>query len=315
MKLSYWRGEIPNFGDELNPWLWERLLPGVLDDDGSELFLAIGSILWDDLPRGVTKVIFGSGYAGYTRRPQIDDSWSIYFLRGARSADMIGADRSLALGDPATLVRVVARDLPSPQPGRIGFMPHWESAADGNWEPVARAAGLSFIDPRWSVDRVLAEIRSCELLVSEAMHGAVVADALRVRWVPFAPLVRHHFKWYDWADTLGVTFEFAPSLRSSLLELALAEFGHDKRTARRLRKYGRSLRTLGSALVRPAAVEALRHAAEMPSYLSSDETIERLTSALLDQVERFRCDREAIATTREARARPDPSHESRSLAQ
>jgi succinoglycan biosynthesis protein ExoV len=128
-------------------------------------------------------------------------------------------------------------------------------------------------------------------LVTEAMHGAVVADALRVRWVPFAPPVQHHFKWYDWADTLGVTFEFAPSLRSSFLELALAAFGHDKRTARRLRKYGRALRTLGSSLVRPAAADALRNAARMPSYLSSDETIERVTAALLDQVERFRRDR------------------------
>ena len=45
MKLVYYQDPKGNFGDDLNPWLWERLLPGRLDDDPSELLVGMGTIL------------------------------------------------------------------------------------------------------------------------------------------------------------------------------------------------------------------------------------------------------------------------------
>jgi hypothetical protein len=88
MKLIYFRGHVPNFGDELNPYLWDRLLPpGLLDEDESELFLGIGSILFDTYPAGPRKYVMGSGYAGYTGLPPVHDgSWDVVFVRGPRTA-------------------------------------------------------------------------------------------------------------------------------------------------------------------------------------------------------------------------------------
>ena len=51
MKMYFYRGRRPNFGDELNDWLWPPLLPGFFDDDERELFIGIGSTLYDFLPR------------------------------------------------------------------------------------------------------------------------------------------------------------------------------------------------------------------------------------------------------------------------
>ena len=67
---------------------------------------------------------------------------------------------------------------------------------------------MTFIDPGGEVDEVLAAIRGCELVVAEAMHGAIIADALRIPWIP----VRCYdhildFKWRDWCESLQLRYE------------------------------------------------------------------------------------------------------------
>jgi succinoglycan biosynthesis protein ExoV len=69
MKLYYFDGkarefEIGNFGDDLNPWLWNKVLPVVFDDDERSLFVGIGTLLNHRLPQKSQKLIFGSGF-GY----------------------------------------------------------------------------------------------------------------------------------------------------------------------------------------------------------------------------------------------------------
>ena len=74
MKLMYYRDERGNFGDDLNPWLWERLLPGFLDDRDDVLLVVIGTILNHAIPAEPVKVVFGSG-VGYGNLPILDDRW------------------------------------------------------------------------------------------------------------------------------------------------------------------------------------------------------------------------------------------------
>ena len=60
MKLVMWRGAEPNFGDELNEWIWPKAIPGILDDDEAHLFVGIGALLNHRLPSDV-EIVFGSG--------------------------------------------------------------------------------------------------------------------------------------------------------------------------------------------------------------------------------------------------------------
>jgi succinoglycan biosynthesis protein ExoV len=292
LKLCYWDGATPNFGDELNPWLWPKLLPDTFDRDETNLFIGIGSILYDDYPAHARKIVFGSGYGGYTPPPIIDDTWTVYFVRGPRTAATLGLDRRYGVGDSATLLATLpeVRALPRGTAGPA-FMPHWESAVDGRWERVARIAGLRFIDPRWDVDRVLAEIAASQVLVTEAMHGAIVADALRVPWVPYTPLTNHHFKWHDWAESLGLTVTFSRSLPSSLLEALLRIFDGKRDIQQKLRYYGRmrDLPVCDVLFAKPAA-RALAQAATTHPHLSSDEAFSRQIDAMLALVQRFRED-------------------------
>ena len=284
---------MPNFGDELNVWLWPKLLPNFFDDDEAELFLGIGSILFHDYPQSAKKIVFGSGYGGYTPPPRVDATWEFSFVRGPRTARVLGIDPELALGDAAILLRLIPAALPAPQPRALGtaYMPHWDSAVSEQWEALATRAGLAYIDPRWPVERVLSAIRSCDLVVTESMHGAIVADALRVPWIPVLPHPVHQFKWYDFAEALGIEMTFARSGALSWVDaIALGLVAHPQ-IERRVRHYGRQLRHLGSAAYRWNAVRALRAAARTRPYLSDDRAIERATQRMEEELARLRARR------------------------
>ena len=144
------------------------------------------------------------GYGKTVPRP--DQSWRIYFVRGPRSAAALGLPSSAGLTDPANLVARVWQEQPTARTP-YSFMPHWVGAND--WiERVCRQAGIAYIDPRWPVERVLRAISESGTLLAEAMHGAIVADALRVPWVPVRSTPRVlSFKWLDWCDSIGLPYE------------------------------------------------------------------------------------------------------------
>jgi len=60
------------------------------------------------------------------------------------------------------------------------------------------------------VEKVLSEIQQSEVLLAEAMHGAIVADALRVPWVAVRMYSQFlDFKWNDWSQSINVPLTVA----------------------------------------------------------------------------------------------------------
>jgi succinoglycan biosynthesis protein ExoV len=206
-KLYYFRGKKPNFGDELNPWLWPRLIPGFLHDDDDDLFLGIGTLLNDGVPNAPRKIVFGSGY-GYGNPPRVDArDWRFLCVRGPVTAKMLGLPEDLAICDPAILLR----RLPWPNEPKqfpVSFMPHWESLDRGNWPVACALSGIHFIDPTAPIEQVISDIRASELIISEAMHGAIVADAMRVPWIAVQPQLHMHApKWLDWCASIQLSHD------------------------------------------------------------------------------------------------------------
>lgn len=202
MKL-YW-STLHNFGDSLNPWLWEKLLPDALDQDSSEILVGIGTLLNHKIPDAGHKHVFGSGY-GYGWAPNVHGpDWTIYCVRGPRTAAKLNVARDLAITDPAILIRRFVTPS-SARSNEIIFIPHFESLDVGEWETVCRLANLTLVSPRDTIENVIQKIRGAKLVVAEAMHGAIVADALRVPWVPVRPLIKkNEQKWFDWFESLGL---------------------------------------------------------------------------------------------------------------
>ncbi len=290
MKMYFYRGRRPNFGDELNSWLWPRLLPGFFDNDERELFIGVGSTLFDFLPRESRKIVFGAGYGGYTGVPAIDESWRFYFVRGRLTAAALGLDADLGVGDAAILVRSCV-SLTARKAHPISFMPHWQSAADGQWAEVSRAAGLHYIDPCDTVENVLTQIQESEVLVAEAMHGAIVADALRVPWIAVRPIQPpNRAKWHDWASALDVTLRWERVAPSNALELAMSLTGRSKRHAGGIRKRGQQLRAIASSAFKELAARSLAGVASREQSLSSDAAIDRAHTRMLEALDRLKTD-------------------------
>jgi succinoglycan biosynthesis protein ExoV len=283
--LYRWQGLSGNFGDELNPILWPRLLPEFFDGDPAVRFLGIGSVLDGRHSSQPIKVVAGTGYGGYQRKPRLQENWIIHWVRGPRTAAVLGLPASLGLGDPAVLVPQVL-GLPAASGQDIGFMPHFESASWGAWPQAAEQAGVRLIDPRDHPRDIMQAILGCRMLLSEALHGVIAADALRVPWVAMRPLARiHRPKWSDWADTMqlrprfhrltaSTPYEWAHTSRLTAFHCGRVWLG---------RQEGR-LRQMASERMMARAGEALRLAANTSPQLSTDAALERCQSRMMDAV-------------------------------
>ena len=218
MKLYYAYTQKGNFGDDLNPYVFTRLFPGLLDEDQRDILVGIGTILNHKIPREPFKYVFGSGF-GYGGRPDFTSNrWKIYCVRGPHTAARLKLDISLAATDPAALI---SRYIPrfSGEPSGIGFIPHFESLDLGFWPEAASEAGLQFINPRASLNEVINGIQSCEVVITESLHGAIVSDCLRIPWIAVRPIVEsHRKKWLDWASSLEINLQAKQLVPSSQSE-------------------------------------------------------------------------------------------------
>ncbi len=205
MKLYYYRCNTGNFGDDLNPWLWSRLIPELLDDDARTLFVGIGTLLNHRIPREPAKIVFGTG-AGYGDHPVLDDRWHFCCVRGPLTAQALGLDASLAITDAAALLATIELP-PVAKDGGLAFIPHHQSALNADWAMICRQLGIRYIDPGADVETVMREIRRSTSIVTEAMHGAILADTFRVPWKAVS-CYEHilDFKWQDWCASLGMTY-------------------------------------------------------------------------------------------------------------
>jgi succinoglycan biosynthesis protein ExoV len=289
MILYQWRGAAPNFGDELNALLWPRLLPKFFDRSSDTIFLGIGSVLDARHDPLAIKLVAGSGYGGYEAPATLDASWMIHWVRGPRTARGLGLPGALGLGDPASLLPL-AGFMPARDGRGIGFMPHFESAIRGAWPEACAAAGVFPIDPRGDPLAIVAAIGRCRVLISEALHGIIVADALRVPWIAMRPLAAiHRAKWIDWAESLDVAIEFHGLAPSTALERAhltpLARYHAGRSILRR-----RAGLLYGIARNRhiEQAAHALRIAAAAAPQLSRRAMLDQAQSRMMEAIAALR---------------------------
>ncbi|MBE9051485.1 polysaccharide pyruvyl transferase family protein [Nostocales cyanobacterium LEGE 11386] len=296
MKLFYFRFPkgISNFGDNLNPWIWDQLLPGVFDEDKTTIFVGIGSLLNEYVPKAQKTAVFGSGVGYGKRLPAIDESWKIYCVRGQLSAKALGVASEFAVTDSAVLIRRLYKQVSS-KVNQFAYMPHIDHAirGDSTWKLICEQAGIAYIDPRWPIEQVLSAISQTEVLLAEAMHGAIVADALRVPWIPvFSSTRMLPFKWQDWCSTIDIEYQPqyvmpdsklyppGPGVRSSLR--------HSINCAKQAPQ--RFFQAFWEGESNKMAIQLADIAKTSKPMLSSESRIEQLTVNLEEKLEQFKKD-------------------------
>ncbi|WOC79429.1 hypothetical protein RTE98_02605 [Stutzerimonas frequens] len=211
IRLCYPRGS-DNVGDELNAWLWPALLGDIRHDTDIEL-LGIGTLLNEPFCRQLHAerriAVLGTG-AGYGAPPQLDGRWTVYALRGPRTAAALGLPANLAIADSAYLLADLdwVGGRAEAQGGEVLVVPHHRSLPLLDWQALCDRAGLAFLSPLLPADAFMARLASARLVLAEAMHGAILADVVRVPWRAFSFGRQFNLdKWLDWSDAFEIDLD------------------------------------------------------------------------------------------------------------
>jgi succinoglycan biosynthesis protein ExoV len=213
MELVFYGNGASNFGDDLNLIVWKRVLPQWVFEVEDVALLGIGTVFTDQWTgsskiKGKRVFVIGSG-AGYWPLPRDRASWTVLALRGPLSAALINRPE-LASTDAAALMALDPL-IKVKKADKILLIPHHESIPGSYWQQVAEEAGITFVDPRWPPEIVLEHFAQAKLVLAEAMHGAIVADTLRIPWLPWAGSPHLlPFKWVDW--TMSLNLQYKPTL-------------------------------------------------------------------------------------------------------
>jgi len=209
MKLLYFKGDAPNFGDDLNLALWPRLAPALFaEEEDGDGFLGIGTVIGMRLD-GLRRVhVFSSG-AGYAPIDRTARPYRFHCVRGPLTARLLGLERDRAVTDGALLTPLAEGFPRHVAPcGRVAVVPHYESGP--RWREACQLAGFSYIDPSRPPAEVIADIAGAGLVLTESLHGAIIADSYGIEWIPFATSRNFSvFKWVDWTMSVGVDLAVA----------------------------------------------------------------------------------------------------------
>ena len=206
MQLFYFKDVLGNFGDDLNPWVWSRLIPNAIDEDQDTIFIGIGTLINHRIPITPFKHVFGSG-VGYGHLPKIDNKFEFHAVRGYESAKALGLSPDKVVTDSAIFVRALFDQSIYEKKWRFGFMPTGETEKNFDWRPVCNDLNVNYISCHLPVAQALKEISLCNVMICEAMHGAIVSDSLGIPWIPVRCNENiSEFKWRDWLSSLAMIY-------------------------------------------------------------------------------------------------------------
>ena len=291
MKYVFYKSEIGNFGDDLNAWLWPKIFDTVNEIKKDSFFFGIGSLLCSKSElvtpvEGKNKIVFGSGIRPAYKPFIPDSSWDIRFLRGPLSALSLSGKYDY-IADAAYASRLISdfkKYETLEKKYKISVMPYFRSVRYFNWENICRNLGYHYISPlsESGVEQTFTEIASSGLIITESLHGAIIADLLRIPWSRFVLSTPYtegsmvsEFKWMDWLYSIGlpnINTTYIKFYRKSVINKAIKKITFD----------AMHVEFLVKKIIRQDILSKLSSVNEY--YLSSDDVIKRIDVRLAEKI-------------------------------
>lgn len=213
---DYGLGGSRNFGDDINPKLLGHLFSKSIIDSESICIMGIGTILSDEHLNNVShykrKVIFSSGVGYGKLNRSFDDSWDFVCVRGPNTSAKLALPPEKGICDGAILLSEIYPVKAYQGDGPVVFIPHVESSwkSREGLETACRNLGIEYLVPDQEFDTFVKVVQSASLVITEAMHGAILADTMRIPWVPVEFHFHNEFKWKDWFSSIQLDYVSYP---------------------------------------------------------------------------------------------------------
>ena len=212
IRMHWWNLE-PNFGDALAPKLVEHVTGRKVvwaTAQEAEL-IGLGSILEVGIQEGLRRGLHGGPAlcawgSGLLRPLHVEGrrwgSLNLAAVRGPLSASCLESDGILQ-GDPGLLAGDLYAGAATGKEflGGIVFH-HTQKISEALREHLRSRRWLAISTATADCDAVVAQMSSCEVILSASLHGLVVADALRIPndWLDLGRIhAAGRFKFYDYA--------------------------------------------------------------------------------------------------------------------
>jgi succinoglycan biosynthesis protein ExoV len=141
------------------------------------------------------------------------DAWrgrevNYWCVRGPLSAQLLSLPPETALTDGAILTPLASVFPANAAPGpAIVVIPHFQTLEHPGWDAVAAQTGFEVLDPRADPVSVITRIAGARLVLTESLHGAILADTYGIPWSVFATSGNFGTtKFVDWCLSLGMDF-------------------------------------------------------------------------------------------------------------
>lgn len=220
MDIYSYISTIPNLGDDLNHWLWNKVLPpSFLDKEGT--FIGIGSVIHPEhlsrIQNPGTIHILGAG----SRNKEypltgVNQEMKIHAVRGPLSAKALRLPDEYSLIDAAYAIRFTPmyKDLLQlPKKYKHTLITYFRSKDLIYYPLLQKLKNVHILHSSdyGSIENALKIIAQSEYVISESLHGAILADALRVPWTRLNFYLKNsrdketaEFKWADWVSSINL---------------------------------------------------------------------------------------------------------------
>lgn len=206
------RRKSRNFGDDINPFLLRHLFHRSIIESRSLCIVGIGTILNQRHAQAVQhferKIVFSSGAGGDPLQGVFDSTWHFACVRGPMTAKALELPPEVAICDGAILLASIYEPKPCTQRGGPVFVPHYNTvrSAGATLRAICQELGVTYVSPEVEPRIFIDAIRGASLVLTEAMHGAILADCMRTPWLPVNLLQHNRFKWQDWFASVELEY-------------------------------------------------------------------------------------------------------------